>query len=43
MHTSDSGYSRYQSDWTGPMEMLPWFCWDGTNRDWTEPEAANFE
>ncbi|HET9609212.1 MAG TPA: amidohydrolase family protein [Acidimicrobiales bacterium] len=23
MHASDSGYSRYQSDWTGPMEMLP--------------------
>jgi predicted TIM-barrel fold metal-dependent hydrolase len=23
MHASDSGYSRYQADWTGPMEMLP--------------------
>jgi predicted TIM-barrel fold metal-dependent hydrolase len=23
MHSSDSGYSRYQSDWTGPTEMLP--------------------
>jgi predicted TIM-barrel fold metal-dependent hydrolase len=23
MHSSDSGYSRYQSDWTGPQEMLP--------------------
>jgi predicted TIM-barrel fold metal-dependent hydrolase len=23
MHSSDSGYSRYTSDWTGPMEMLP--------------------
>ncbi|MBV9952031.1 MAG: amidohydrolase, partial [Acidimicrobiia bacterium] len=23
MHASDSGYSRYQSDWTGPTEMLP--------------------
>ncbi len=23
MHSSDSGYSRYQSDWTGPEEMLP--------------------
>jgi predicted TIM-barrel fold metal-dependent hydrolase len=23
MHASDSGYSRYQSDWTGPMELLP--------------------
>jgi predicted TIM-barrel fold metal-dependent hydrolase len=23
MHASDSGYSRYQSDWTGPAEMLP--------------------
>jgi predicted TIM-barrel fold metal-dependent hydrolase len=23
MHASDSGYTRYQSDWTGPMEMLP--------------------
>jgi predicted TIM-barrel fold metal-dependent hydrolase len=23
MHASDSGYSRYQGDWTGPMEMLP--------------------
>jgi hypothetical protein len=23
MHASDSGDSRYQSDWTGPMEMLP--------------------
>jgi predicted TIM-barrel fold metal-dependent hydrolase len=23
MHASDSGYTRYQSDWTGPSEMLP--------------------
>jgi predicted TIM-barrel fold metal-dependent hydrolase len=23
MHSSDSGYTRYQNDWTGPMEMLP--------------------
>ncbi len=23
MHASDSGYTRYQSDWTGPQEMLP--------------------
>jgi predicted TIM-barrel fold metal-dependent hydrolase len=23
MHASDSGYSRYQADWTGPQEMLP--------------------
>ena len=23
MHSSDSGYSRYQSDWTGPSELLP--------------------
>ncbi|HEY1826752.1 MAG TPA: amidohydrolase family protein [Acidimicrobiales bacterium] len=23
MHASDSGYSRYQSDWTGPSELLP--------------------
>src|SRR5271165_3011464 len=23
MHSSDSGYTRYQSDWTGPSEMLP--------------------
>jgi predicted TIM-barrel fold metal-dependent hydrolase len=23
MHSSDSGYARYQSDWTGPTEMLP--------------------
>jgi predicted TIM-barrel fold metal-dependent hydrolase len=23
MHSSDSGYSRYQSDWTGPNEYLP--------------------
>jgi predicted TIM-barrel fold metal-dependent hydrolase len=23
MHSSDSGYSRYQADWTGPQEMLP--------------------
>jgi predicted TIM-barrel fold metal-dependent hydrolase len=23
MHSSDSGYSRYQSEWTGPAEMLP--------------------
>jgi predicted TIM-barrel fold metal-dependent hydrolase len=23
MHASDSGYSRYQGDWTGPMELLP--------------------
>jgi len=23
MHASDSGYSRYQADWTGPEEMLP--------------------
>jgi predicted TIM-barrel fold metal-dependent hydrolase len=23
MHSSDSGYTRYSSDWTGPTEMLP--------------------
>jgi predicted TIM-barrel fold metal-dependent hydrolase len=23
MHASDSGYYRYQSDWTGPLELLP--------------------
>jgi predicted TIM-barrel fold metal-dependent hydrolase len=23
MHASDSGYARYQSDWNGPSEMLP--------------------
>jgi len=23
MHASDSGYARYQNDWTGPSEMLP--------------------
>jgi predicted TIM-barrel fold metal-dependent hydrolase len=23
MHSSDSGYARYSSDWTGPTEMLP--------------------
>jgi predicted TIM-barrel fold metal-dependent hydrolase len=23
MHSADSGYARYQSDWTGPTEMLP--------------------
>jgi predicted TIM-barrel fold metal-dependent hydrolase len=23
MHASDSGYTRYQSEWTGPQEMLP--------------------
>jgi predicted TIM-barrel fold metal-dependent hydrolase len=23
MHSSDSGYARYQSDWTGPSELLP--------------------
>jgi len=23
MHSADSGYARYQSDWTGPSEMLP--------------------
>jgi predicted TIM-barrel fold metal-dependent hydrolase len=23
MHASDSGYTRYQNDWTGPAEMLP--------------------
>jgi len=23
MHASDSGYSRYVGDWTGPQEMLP--------------------
>jgi predicted TIM-barrel fold metal-dependent hydrolase len=23
MHASDSGYSRYLADWTGPQEMLP--------------------
>jgi predicted TIM-barrel fold metal-dependent hydrolase len=23
MHSSDSGYTRYQNDWTGPSEMLP--------------------
>ncbi len=23
MHSSDSGYTRYQNDWSGPSEMLP--------------------
>jgi predicted TIM-barrel fold metal-dependent hydrolase len=23
MHASDSGYTRYQADWTGPQEFLP--------------------
>lgn len=23
MHSADSGYARYQADWTGPSEMLP--------------------
>ena len=23
MHASDSGYARYQAEWTGPSEMLP--------------------
>jgi predicted TIM-barrel fold metal-dependent hydrolase len=23
MHSSDSGYTRYQNEWTGPSEMLP--------------------
>jgi predicted TIM-barrel fold metal-dependent hydrolase len=23
MHSSDSGYTRYTNDWTGPSEMLP--------------------
>jgi predicted TIM-barrel fold metal-dependent hydrolase len=23
LHASDSGYARYQADWTGPSEMLP--------------------
>lgn len=23
MHAADSGYARYQADWTGPSEMLP--------------------
>jgi predicted TIM-barrel fold metal-dependent hydrolase len=23
MHASDSGYARYEADWTGPSEMLP--------------------
>lgn len=23
MHAADSGYARYQADWTGPTEMLP--------------------
>jgi predicted TIM-barrel fold metal-dependent hydrolase len=23
MHASDSGYARYQADWTGPLEMQP--------------------
>jgi predicted TIM-barrel fold metal-dependent hydrolase len=23
MHSADSGYARYQGDWTGPSEMLP--------------------
>src|SRR5262245_14824268 len=23
MHAADSGYTRYQNDWTGPEEMLP--------------------
>jgi predicted TIM-barrel fold metal-dependent hydrolase len=44
MHASDSGYSRYQADWTGPKEMLPFqpdpFRWVTMGKRWIEDSMA---
>jgi predicted TIM-barrel fold metal-dependent hydrolase len=46
MHASDSGYSRYQSDWTGPEEMLPFkldaFRLMTMGKRWMEDSMAAF-
>jgi predicted TIM-barrel fold metal-dependent hydrolase len=46
MHASDSGYSRYQSDWTGPEEMLPFkldaFRFMTMGKRWMEDSMAAF-
>jgi predicted TIM-barrel fold metal-dependent hydrolase len=46
MHASDSGYSRYQSDWTGPEEMLPFrldaFRYMTMGKRWMEDSMAAF-
>jgi predicted TIM-barrel fold metal-dependent hydrolase len=46
MHASDSGYSRYQSDWTGPQEMLPFkldaFRFMTMGKRWMEDSMAAF-
>jgi predicted TIM-barrel fold metal-dependent hydrolase len=46
MHASDSGYSRYQSDWTGPTELLPFkldsFRFLTMGKRWMEDSMAAF-
>jgi predicted TIM-barrel fold metal-dependent hydrolase len=46
MHASDSGYSRYQGDWTGPTEMLPFkldpFRYLTMGKRWMEDSMAAF-
>jgi predicted TIM-barrel fold metal-dependent hydrolase len=46
MHASDSGYSRYQSDWTGPSELLPFkldsFRYLTMGKRWMEDSMAAF-
>jgi predicted TIM-barrel fold metal-dependent hydrolase len=46
MHASDSGYSRYQSDWTGPTELLPFkldaFRMLTMGKRWMEDTMAAF-
>jgi predicted TIM-barrel fold metal-dependent hydrolase len=44
MHASDSGYARYQSDWIGPREMLPFqpdpFVMMTMGKRWIEDSMA---
>ncbi len=44
MHASDSGYSRYQTDWTGAQELLPFqpdpFRWITMGKRWIEDSMA---
>ncbi len=46
MHASDSGYSRYQADWTGPEELLPFkpdsFRWMTMGKRAIEDSMAAF-
>jgi predicted TIM-barrel fold metal-dependent hydrolase len=46
MHASDSGYTRYQADWTGPREMLPFqpdaFVMLTMGKRWIEDSMAAF-